>query len=722
MKKENNYSQDLAIADKLGRVWDSFFTQHGKLLPIQRQAIPHILDGEDVIVIAPTASGKTEAVVAPITKRLIDSGWKKPSILYISPTRSLINDLYERLSPRLNQLGLLCGRRTGEYRQTDVDLLLTTPESFDSMMVRGWVRNTQNKVTGHLFQNIRVVVLDEIHLLQGNVRGEQLAWLLARLRRLLLAVQNLKNKQGLQICGLSATVADPQNIRRKYLGRSAKILDDESGHRNWSLLNFNKGVEEIIVKKSDSREKIHDHITLLSGNDKLQAKVIAKHIRSLYALRDISGQRLYKKILIFVGSRKKCDRLSANLSHEDLGPATGTVFAHHGSLSKAEREKTEKALRMQPGALCVSTMTLELGIDIGDIDLIVLLEPPLDVQSLMQRIGRGCRRSNKINIWPIALSPIQRILFSGLIKDGVASNLSSAPNPKLISVFLQQITSYIKQSTRHFRSLQNIVNLSLDITHNPLAENDFTEFVIDCLDEGVLAYKVAHLNHIQLGSKLSDWTADGAFLHSNISSDITATVVDHWTGDEIAHVSGIDGHQFKLAGKLYNVQKEDAGKISVVSTKKETSPGEVSYQAKRLPVTFSFTQQVLKYFELPEYACVILDNGFVAHFGGDFIALFLRQLARPRLTSNAWIASAECQEIFIENWSLAELEEAVSKNWEAFKGCLSLGSYFNSLPFKWQKKAVIMALDLDWWADWLSDRQLLEVNSIKKAEIVRLLL
>ncbi|MFC1886823.1 hypothetical protein ACFLZM_07190, partial [Thermodesulfobacteriota bacterium] len=213
-----------------------------------------------------------------------------------------------------------------------------------------------------------------------------------------------------------------------------------------------------------------------------------------------------------------------------------------------------------------------------------------------------------------------------------------------------------------------------------------------------------------------------AVAHSNISSNVHTTIIDHWTGDEIANVSSVNGTQFNLAGKSFAIKKIETGKISVISDKREKGTGKVSYQAKRLPVSLPLTQQVLKYFKLPTTACIILDGGYVAHFGGDFIGMLIKYLAKPVLFSNAWVASHECNKILSREWSSYELEEVVSKNWESFKSCVPLGAYFDYLPKKWQREGVIKALNLEWWADWLSARELKDIESNERAKLMKLLL
>jgi ATP-dependent helicase Lhr and Lhr-like helicase len=120
----------------LTRSWHAFFSPFGgKLLPVQEAAIPGVLSGRDLLVSSPTAGGKTEAVVAPLAERALAEEWSAPSIVYVCPTRPLVNDLYRRISLPLTNLGVSCDRRTGDHprpvHRRPPTLLVTTPESLD---------------------------------------------------------------------------------------------------------------------------------------------------------------------------------------------------------------------------------------------------------------------------------------------------------------------------------------------------------------------------------------------------------------------------------------------------------------------------------------------------------------------------------------------------------------------------------------------------------------
>ena len=206
---------DEALARQLRVSWSPFFGRHGRLRPIQRNAMPAILEGADVLVIAPTASGKTEAACAPLVER----NFARPhwTILYVSPTRALVNDLFERLAGPIEQMGLTIRRRTGDHHDPldqVPNLLLTTPESFDSLLCRG--RRTDGD---HVLGYVEAVVLDEVHLIYGTARGEQVRWLLRRLEKVraqMEAAGKLRS-HAVQVVALSATVPDAVDVAAAYL-------------------------------------------------------------------------------------------------------------------------------------------------------------------------------------------------------------------------------------------------------------------------------------------------------------------------------------------------------------------------------------------------------------------------------------------------------------------------------------------------------------------------
>jgi ATP-dependent Lhr-like helicase len=322
----------------------AFFGDFASLRSVQAKAIPSILSGADALVRAPTASGKTEAAIAPLVSRLLDQLQRPDSgvgIIVVSPTRALVNDLHRRLQSPLEQLGVRCGVRHGERNHLHLAeppaVLLTTPESFDIEVGR----------QPSAFEQVRAVVLDEAHLLYNTQRGMQVA----------IGIQRLQTWLGrdLQVVGLSATIGSTADVWRFFRpGHEVEDITDEGGRGLAAQLRLDVSISEL----AGLLQRVDD-----------------------------------KKVLVFANSRRDCDQIVDQLERSRL---RCPVFAHHSSLSREAREATEAGFEAAMAAVCVATSTLELGIDIGSIDLVVLYGIPADWQSLAQRVGRGNRRSESI--------------------------------------------------------------------------------------------------------------------------------------------------------------------------------------------------------------------------------------------------------------------------------------------------------------------------------------
>ncbi|MCA9980692.1 MAG: DEAD/DEAH box helicase, partial [Anaerolineales bacterium] len=202
-----------AIKQQIPHTWPLFFARHGRFTPVQEQAIPLILHGENSLVMAATASGKTEAVLAPLLERYW-SRLQKPHVglclLYICPTRALVRDLYERLQVSLANTQISLSMKTGDTGPVNTkkppSVLLTTPESTDALLTR----------SPRLFTGLLAIVLDEIHLLDNTPRGDQLRCLLTRLES--IRHYAYPDSPRLQRVALSATVQDSAGVVARYLG------------------------------------------------------------------------------------------------------------------------------------------------------------------------------------------------------------------------------------------------------------------------------------------------------------------------------------------------------------------------------------------------------------------------------------------------------------------------------------------------------------------------
>lgn len=536
MKPDDNLSQDRQLAILLRRAWPAFFENFGRLTQVQRSTIPEILKGKDLLVCSATASGKTEAACAPLIESRIDSPYPW-TILYISPTRALINDLYARLWNPLNRLGLRLKRRTGDYHDNLSQIphvLLTTPESFDSLLCRGKLKGD----LGHSLIHVNAIVLDEIHLLFGTARGEQVRWLIGRLRLLRDYAQKkgwIKNAD-LQIIGLSATLSNPNTVANTYLQSGELII--VPGRREIEIINPDKlgNLENVLP-------------------DYLETTTIPE------------------KILVFCNKRKRVDNLASEL-RPCLSKLGYVVAAHHGSLSKKVREEAERLMKEEDKVVLFATSTLEIGVDIGNIDLVVLDEPAPDISALLQRIGRGNRRTNKTRVMNCINSEQESIIHTAMIEAARAGWLGTKNIGSQFAVTRQQVASYIFQAPSRSRSLDKIHQFLL-LLAEPLVASSIIETAVS------LNELIKDAKGLRLGEDWLEKSSRGD-IHSNIEGLSGATVIDEMNGDQIA--SGVvyrSGKGLRTGGQLLEVKRFDERQIEVKRVKDQNlATGEWNYMSK----------------------------------------------------------------------------------------------------------------------------------------------
>ncbi|WP_328223965.1 DEAD/DEAH box helicase [Streptomyces sp. NBC_00310] len=329
------------------------------LRPLQEEAVAPLLAGEDAVLLAPTAGGKTEAAVFPLLSRMNQRGWKGTSVLYVCPLKALLNNLHPRLETYAGWLGRSTGLWHGDIttarrRRLLVqrpDILLTTPESLESMLVSTHVDHRS------FFSGLHSVVIDEVHAFAGDDRGWHLLAVLERLGR----VAN----RPLQRVGLSATVGNP-----------AELLDwlQGSGHGRRPGRVIAPGSGQQQLPTAETRHPAGDIELDYVGSVANAAIVIAALHRG-------------EKRLVFCESRRTVEELGEQLRLRGV-----TTFLSHASLSVDERRRAESAFAEARDCVIVSTSTLELGIDVGDLDRVIQLDAPRTVAAFLQRLGRTGRR------------------------------------------------------------------------------------------------------------------------------------------------------------------------------------------------------------------------------------------------------------------------------------------------------------------------------------------
>ncbi len=390
---------------QLPHTFRAFYGSFTGLHPLQQQAIEPILANRDLILQSATGSGKTEAVLAPCLEGIIGSG-KIKAALYIVPTRALAFDIRRRFAGVLkDRLGIRLAIRTGDIKTGGgghPDIMLTTPESLDVML------GSANDDLQAFLLRVRTIIIDEVHPFVHQYRGQQLAYLMQRLERRIAT--------RLQKIALSATIADPVEVCR--------------------FLNFKS---DFVLLTENVRRQIHPRLIHLEDDEDELIKLLS----------DLSWEWKYRKILIFANSRGRCDKIFELLNA--TGAFKGVALLHYSNLNTRERQIVEQRFRQQNRAVCVATSTLELGIDVGDVDAVLLFEPPDSVSAFLQRIGRSNRRQKTVHFWGICRggrAGEQLLRFLALLRLAEEGFVEASLSDQMPSVLSQQFLSCLYEKKR----------------------------------------------------------------------------------------------------------------------------------------------------------------------------------------------------------------------------------------------------------------------------------
>ncbi len=318
-----------------------------ELRPVQEAAGEAVLDGDNCVVLAPTAGGKTEAAIFPVLSKILEDEQAPVAALYVCPIRALLNNQEERIRQYARMVGLesfkwhgdVSAARKKVFLGDPKHVLLITPESLEVILI------SQKAEAARLFAGLSTVIIDEIHAFAGDDRGVHLTALLERLSAFC--------KRDLQRIGLSATVGNPDEIGRWVQGSSQRPY-----------------------RRVDP-----------GGGKAQRAFVIDRVSDDLHAARSAANICVGKKSLVFVESRSQAERFAAALAGRGV-----EVFVHHSAVSREDRERAEKQFTNGTNTAIVCTSTMELGIDVGDLDHVIQLDAPSTVASLLQRMGRTGRR------------------------------------------------------------------------------------------------------------------------------------------------------------------------------------------------------------------------------------------------------------------------------------------------------------------------------------------
>jgi ATP-dependent Lhr-like helicase len=382
---------------------------------IQKLAIEPILNGENVLLISPTGSGKTEAAIFPLLHKILrEKEGEGIKLLYINPLKALTKDLTERLQNYAHFLNLkvrpLYSDVDKKFKRPVPEIVITTPESLEVILdwsPRWWP----------YLKTIKYIVIDEVHELISSKRGYQLLVLLERLKQL--------TGRGFQRICLSATVSNAELVAEIFGGLDGKLKIIRSPE---------KRVHEFEVKLAIPLTREENEDPFIAG-----ARLVANCIGNA-------------KSLIFVNSRYSAERLKAEIEKNDI-----KVGVHHGSIEFEEKEFVEKAFKEGLLKAVIATKTLELGIDIGDVEQVIQFRSPGQVNALIQRAGRSLHKPGEKSVCKIISTDpedfLECLALVSLFNKGFLEEPIILENP--LDVLAKEILGYALHNNRAIKSYKD---------------------------------------------------------------------------------------------------------------------------------------------------------------------------------------------------------------------------------------------------------------------------
>ncbi len=530
---------------------------------VQERSWPEIRAGRSVLVAAPTGSGKTLAAflaaIDDLVRRGLEGGLSDATeVLYVSPLKALSNDVEKNLAEPLAGIRVeLAARdlpdveirtmlRTGDtpaatrtaMTRRPPHLLVTTPESLYILLTSESGRK--------MLDTVRTVIVDEIHAVAGSKRGSHLALSLARLEALVEA-------QGgtLARIGLSATQKPIEVIGRFLVGRDAagrtrpvSIVDTGRKRRIDASLSL-PGSPLSAVMSGEVWDEVYD--------------LLSEQIRS------------HRTTLIFANTRRLAERVARHLE-ERLG--AGKVASHHGSLSKERRLGVEDRLKRGELAALVATSSLELGIDIGTVDLVCQLGSTRSISALLQRAGRSGHQvggTPKVRLYPTTLGElVEGAALLDALRRGELDRVIIPEAP--LDILAQQITAEIAGGERAVDDLFALIRRAEP--YHELSREDF-DAVVDSLADGYATTGGRRGAHLHLdrvhgilrprrGARIAAITSGGAIPDTaDYAVLMEPTGLQVGTVHEDFAVESLQGDVFQLGNTSWRILKVEPGKVRV---------------------------------------------------------------------------------------------------------------------------------------------------------------
>ena len=529
----------------------------------QRNAIPPLVDGDNVLVVAPTGTGKTETAMLPVFDALQETDHFGIGALYITPLRALNRDMRERLEWWGERLDLDVQVRHGDttdyQRQQQAndppDVLVTTPETLQAMLTGSKLRTALSDVDH--------VVVDEVHELAVSKRGAQMTVGLERL---------LELAEDFQRIGLSATVGDPESVGQFLTGdRGCTVVEIDVGSRL-----------DVRVRSPE----ITDEDERLAG-ELMSEPHFASHVRYI---RDLVTE--YDSSLIFVNTRQLAEALGSRFKELDAN-----IGVHHGSLAKESRIEVEDQFKAGEldGLLCTSSM--ELGIDVGHVDHVVQYNSPRQVTRLLQRIGRAGHRRDLVSRGTVVTShPDDTLEALAIGRKARAGEVESADiHDGSLDTLANQIAGLV-MDFGDIRAMRAYEIVSRAYPFRDLSEREFKSVVRE-LARNKVVWLEEDVDELQ--KRRGTWQY---FYHnlSMIPDEATYSVEDVASGRDVGTLDerfvvnfATPGEVFIQRGEMWRITEIDEEEEIVTVSPVEDPAGEVpSWTGQEIPVPYAVAQEV----------------------------------------------------------------------------------------------------------------------------------
>ena len=489
-----------------GLKWDT-------LREVQEASLSAVANGNDILVLAPTAGGKTESAFLPVIDAILKNPSGHLSAVYLSPLKALINDQTERITALANRAGLEVAVQHGDVADAErwrfssgeePDILLTTPESLEVLL--------SGRDSKKAFSHLRFLIVDEIHAFVETARGVHLRCLIDRL--------SFASENHLQRIGLSATVGNP-----------AELL---------AWMSAPERKQKLISIPSPPSKKLFSFVVEPDFSARINAASDA-----------VRG----KKALIFVESRSLAERLI-----EPLQSLLPHVFIHHSSVSPEERKAAEDSFASGGESCVICTSTMELGIDIGELDLVLQFGPPLSVASFLQRLGRTGRRGKPAQMMFILQNPCELLISAAAVESAMQHKSESLHPPAFAADVLVQQMLILLKGTPGIGKRQIIAFLSALTPFSAVPPETFSAILSFMEEQGYLArsgdlYLLGARAEAEFGK--SNWKAllsviqdTGGYLAVLPDGTVVGTL-------DARFVAGDPGRVFTFTGKTWRLLHRD---------------------------------------------------------------------------------------------------------------------------------------------------------------------